>query len=321
MSTTTTTTITDPAAIAAFNRGPVTTTFTPPNSCLSILTLNSNMYFGYGGPSYYFDHDCYPSSTANAVSSGWSLYYYSPAQCPLGWVQATRMTESYGAQDTFLSIGASTTAVLCCPSGYFFDIHNSCSNGCASGILSTSTTLLYINPQVNQNSWFSTSATDPSTITVSVSDNGYGIWGSGIPVWWEESDSTLFTSGPPTTSSTPTTPPTNTATVPPPNPTYPSGLSSGAKIGIGIGIPLALLIFGIVGFVCFRRFRVRRRVESAQPEQQDAFMPNPELQQAFMPKPELHGEPAPRAPAQELAVYSDDERHGRDSVVHYELSE
>jgi hypothetical protein len=71
----TTTFITDPASISSFNRGPVTSIFNPPASCLSTLTWANAMYFGYGGPDNYPDTACYPSSTLPGGPNAWELYY------------------------------------------------------------------------------------------------------------------------------------------------------------------------------------------------------------------------------------------------------
>jgi hypothetical protein len=127
------TTLTDQSSIAAFNRGPVISMFTPPASCLSTLTLDGSMYFGHESSGYY-DTACFPTSTLNLGPTAWDLYYCeyhpypgvcqtdffedSPAQCPLGWYQATQFTGSFVGADTSttLSLGPSTTAVLCCPS-------------------------------------------------------------------------------------------------------------------------------------------------------------------------------------------------------------
>jgi hypothetical protein len=74
--TTTAALITDPASIASYNRGMVTSIFTAPESCLSTLSYHSGygMYFGDWVTAYY-DSACYPSSTLSAGPNAWDLYY------------------------------------------------------------------------------------------------------------------------------------------------------------------------------------------------------------------------------------------------------
>ena len=73
------TTITDPAVISSYNRGPLTTTFTPPSTCLSTMTyFGGSMYFGHAGNLFY-DSACYPSSISSSVTGhtngNWNQYY------------------------------------------------------------------------------------------------------------------------------------------------------------------------------------------------------------------------------------------------------
>ncbi|KAF8851838.1 hypothetical protein BDZ45DRAFT_695594 [Acephala macrosclerotiorum] len=263
-SSTITTYITDQASIAAFNRGPVTATFTPPASCLSTLTSQTNqIYFGHRGGGY-LDTACYPAN--------------SPAQCPSGWAQATSITNSYFGRDaTQLTLGTDTTAIVCCPSGYFYvgDGH-----ACQSNIASTTTTILYIDPVLNNNIWYSTDAKTPSTTTMTMTGtSAYWVLGDGIAVWWQSSDLKAFagatqTSSPTSTNTQTTTTHSQTST----ETSKPSGLTSGAKIGIGVGIPLAVIAIGLVGF--FLYFRRRRRTPVAQtgPPEYVASEAKPELQ-------------------------------------------
>jgi hypothetical protein len=66
--------LTDQSSITAFNRGPVTSVFTPPASCLSTLTYFNIAYYGHIDSAYY-DPACYPTSTLDGGANAWSLYY------------------------------------------------------------------------------------------------------------------------------------------------------------------------------------------------------------------------------------------------------
>jgi hypothetical protein len=77
--------ITDPALIAKYNRGPITSAFIPPTSCTETLSLyggtddlSSVLYFGFYGKRYR-DPSCYPFGTLSASdiysTSSWTRYY------------------------------------------------------------------------------------------------------------------------------------------------------------------------------------------------------------------------------------------------------
>jgi hypothetical protein len=79
--------ITDPALIALYNRGPLTTVFQPNTSCYSTLTVpieaskySTKLYVGHGWDEY-FDTSCFPTGTKQysdvAYWSAWKLYYCS----------------------------------------------------------------------------------------------------------------------------------------------------------------------------------------------------------------------------------------------------
>jgi hypothetical protein len=88
MTTTTATTITNPASIASLNRGPIPTIFAAPASCLSTLTSvlpTGDLYFGHDLEKY-LDAACYPTST----DAAWNLYY-----CLWLIIQYQETTDSY----------------------------------------------------------------------------------------------------------------------------------------------------------------------------------------------------------------------------------
>jgi hypothetical protein len=72
--------VTDLGRISSFNRGPLSSVFTPPATCLSTLTYLTNMYFGHYDLNNYFDPACFPTSlnpsqTQQSKSDTWALYY------------------------------------------------------------------------------------------------------------------------------------------------------------------------------------------------------------------------------------------------------
>ena len=134
--------VSNPSYIKAQNRGPITSLFIPPSSCTATVTAQQGSSSGYFiGHSYdaYFDPSCFPLGTMasqDLATNGdlWKEWYCefiadvsstpfmfqltdSPAICPYGWTIATTFQSSIpGGYTWFLSIGAETTAGLCCPS-------------------------------------------------------------------------------------------------------------------------------------------------------------------------------------------------------------
>ena len=99
------------SSTSAENRGPITTIFTPPSTCLATTTLLTDTYLLNHWLSG--DPNCYPSATeAESIwYSNWGGYYYSPAVCPSGWTTMTSLsTISAGP-----SLGDGTSGYLCCP--------------------------------------------------------------------------------------------------------------------------------------------------------------------------------------------------------------
>ena len=140
-STPTISAVTDPSAISRYNRGPLTTVFAPPTSCVATLTLPSPgtapLYFGHS-EYFYLDESCYPLGTLSSENlvptASWDLYYCkncivpsnlsvfhvdvridSPGLCPGGWTTATLITSLYQGFTAWLSLGPGTTAAVCCP--------------------------------------------------------------------------------------------------------------------------------------------------------------------------------------------------------------
>jgi len=100
--TQTSTTITS-TSLTLTSLGPLTTYWTPPTTCLSTITFNGEGWLGVGMTSGLVDLDCYPPSFATDA-------VYSPGVCPRGW------TSGCSPSLTSISFGSTVTAIQCCPS-------------------------------------------------------------------------------------------------------------------------------------------------------------------------------------------------------------
>jgi hypothetical protein len=149
--------------------------------------------------------------------------------------------------------------------GYFYgisDFGSGAGHQCQSAFTSTSSTLLYISPVLNDNAWYSTDGASTTTATASPI---YNVYGDGIPVWWQSSDLAAFAAatGQPTTPTNSPTSSSRTTTSSTPSSTPPArtnSLTSGAKIGIGVGIPIVVIALGILAFIWFKRSRHRNSI-------------------------------------------------------------
>ncbi len=131
------TTRSDAAALTSYNRGPLTTIFTPPATCLNVITYSSDLgtqsavtgsaisnlilghYRSVG------DAACYPPSVGTSTTE-WGVYFYSPGMCPKGWTAEctqytfTTITDFRTRPETgtgvVIPIGSDTSRALCCPS-------------------------------------------------------------------------------------------------------------------------------------------------------------------------------------------------------------
>jgi hypothetical protein len=85
--------------------GPLTTVFTVPSTCASVITSNSgNLFFGHFAT---VDLRCYPPGASSLTTQWFSSYYWSPGVCPWSWTTACIYTE--------IQFAAAETASLCCP--------------------------------------------------------------------------------------------------------------------------------------------------------------------------------------------------------------
>jgi len=208
--------------------GPLTTTFTPPSSCLNGQTLyrhaNSAAVKILDAP------ECFPT---NYVTTG----FYSPGLfCPVGY-QAT--TQSDGIE----------TTLNCCPNE--FEYISSSIGVCISIDFSTTFAV------------FVTAEPATTTSTQYYSNPSASIGADVIQLRYKSSD--IVTSTAASTNSASSTNPTrasSTAT----SPLLPtkSGLSTGAKVAIGVVVPVVVLgALVLIGFLFNRRRKPGRREAGA----------------------------------------------------------
>ena len=109
------------------------------------------------------------------------------------------------------------------------------------------------------------------TTSTTVLDTEAYVLGDGVPIWWQTSDSAQLSSGPATLPSRTMPKATTTASISAPRITSTSlnqqqhdGLTKDAKVGIGLGIPLAAIAGLALGFYLFG-WRRRNRTSTGNP--------------------------------------------------------
>jgi hypothetical protein len=255
--------------------GPLTTTFTPPADCdLLTVWINPQVEGSTTRTTYtnLFQYDiswpaggrCFPSGRPTGSFQG-DDFYYSPGLCPKGWT-------SY--QSGMRSNDGIETVAMCCPSGFTrtsdFDIVGSSEfTACNSKILAVATVTAVVvsgpNPDVIPGNPIGTIV--PSTVTDFVLTTGVGKGAPPFYIRYRAGDfaipsSTSSHSTIPTSSSSLSKNPTSTSSqfpAPTPAPNLNVGLSNGARIGLGVGIPMAIIILAaIVTTIWIRRCRQKR---------------------------------------------------------------
>lgn len=99
---------------------------------------------------------------------------------------------------------------------------------------------------------------DSGVVTTSTLATALSVYADGIPLIWDASDLPIPTSTSSSSTVQPTSATSSSITAPQTSATNlsgNSGLSQGAKIGIGIGVPLAAILLGIGIFFYFLRRR------------------------------------------------------------------
>ncbi|KAK8106928.1 uncharacterized protein PG998_008941 [Apiospora kogelbergensis] len=263
------------ASATTINIGSLTTTFTPAaTNCLSFYQAwsNNNTWLQYGTAGS-ANPQCFPSGYTATDGP-----YYSPGICPAGY----RYACSAG-------IDESATIATCCPSGYVCQSRSADDlNACSSKFPSDTYLSLAI--------W----STIPEQETVLVGSTtfkegkGWPAWAHGIiirrsgddPTWPGASGaSTTQTKGTTTegnsAGSTSASSPgsrssvSSTSRADVGDGTSNVGLSSGAKIGIGVGASLGCILLGGSVAASFLLLKRRRRSRQSQQVDRDAATKGP----------------------------------------------
>ncbi|KAK7183378.1 hypothetical protein DPSP01_000491 [Paraphaeosphaeria sporulosa] len=238
------------------NRGPITTLFDYPTSCLATPTLapkQATFYFAHQGQDNYFDPSCFPRGTIkpeNLQSAHWGLYYYSPAICPKGWNQVRTYARTLPGFTEDISIGQGTSVALCCPSGYTSVSPAGHGHKCSSAF-SQDQVVTYIFPTMKgPGDW----DVPVSTKTHAAPANPSIVYGDGVVVMWQKTDEAVLAAAAQETSTSQTGSNTSTSTASPPtSPPAAGGLSTGTKAGIGVGVAILALVALMIGWLFLRR--------------------------------------------------------------------
>ncbi len=268
------------------NIGPLTTTFTAPSDCDFISvelvgspTPTSTTYYNYVGKVWPSPLRCFPSGYPNAYSDRFSNYY-SPGICPSGWT-------AYPTSDF---PDPSETTALCCPPGFITigdnsDVFASSFPCFTTHTVSTPGTALVILGSIDiatkpygENNGGLITSTD-----FVMQETGYSVF--GMQVRYRSADflphnSTIASSPSLVQVTSSSSKASNSQSLIQTSPTTAnaiqsstaantindnSTLSNGAKIGIGVGVPLVVIFLTtIFAFIVIRRRRKR-------PNQQQLF--------------------------------------------------
>lgn len=229
----------------------LTSTFTPPASCLQTFYHYAQVV----GPMLELGPsnvpDCLPP---NYQSS--SDFYYSPGVCPSGYVKACSSSVVIGS--------LTETRATCCPSNFNCQTQN---------ILPWYTTL----GCTLSSSFVTTGPLVSSSDTIAETFSG-GINAYSVQIRWQSTDF-------PSTQATRIT--TVTVSVTPTNPASNQGLTAGSKVGIGIGVPFAIIVIGLLVWIgLILRKRSARTEPMAQVEAIPRFQDKVELP-VFVPISEI----------------------------------
>lgn len=247
---------------------PLTTIYSPPASCHSIITWDGSHFWQYG--TNQTGGDCYPPKFRSILNS-----WYAPGICPDQWTSA-------GSVQTFTGYDA-----MCCPKGYFLSgLYHAyeCAGvfrGLRNNIYSTSTAG---NAKI---------PSDASLTSTNARHYAATVVADVIQVQWQATDreilsllserSSISTSAPKAVTgavaTTVTATPTDISTIMIPSPISAplsatkdlplpsatrisnprsSGLSAGSKVAISVSVPLVTFTLLGIGFCLFFR---RRKAE------------------------------------------------------------
>jgi hypothetical protein len=268
--------------------GPLITTFSPPSDCGDLTIAVSN---GTLSPTAYpptlssIASSCYPPLqlsnliTHGETSASLGLYYYSPGIiCPYLWDFSSMPTI---AEATTTSGGEETELKgICCPYGYDYTHRTA---GTDVALTDSTPATLYGCVSTLSKTTLTTSIgwalSIPASQTIGLAASTEGIVGiEGIPTLLPTTIHTfanleievnaIFLRY--KSSDFPTTTRTRIPSTGTPSPTHSAerrgGLSSGAKIGIGVGVPIGAIALAIVGAILCLRHRKKKCLVNSQAE-------------------------------------------------------
>ncbi|KAL9589894.1 MAG: hypothetical protein Q9203_001312 [Teloschistes exilis] len=239
---------------------PLTTIFTPPQSCLSTVTYDGTSFWE-GGLLQTGDQNCYPPRFTDIFNSA-----YSPGICPSGWMSAGGIGGFIGDS------GVPGTAIYCCLSGFFAIstdagyLQHVCASQFGTPLKNVYSTSIRAEGPIPRNAHLIT--VDPESVSATT------VFADIIAVKYESTDSVILqlmaaraSSSASSASATPahrttaqlspTMSPTSTPTPAPISTPLPDRLSPGASAGIGVGA-----VLGAIALVLFAYSLWRRRQKS-----------------------------------------------------------
>ncbi|KAJ5667319.1 hypothetical protein N7507_003183 [Penicillium longicatenatum] len=260
------------------NFGPLTTTFTPPSDCFTEQWIqhNTNSTILAWGPTcdaakVGYASSCYPTGWSGSKSDDSNLNYkaFSPGLiCPSGFTATfsashIQATKSFLLSEYVTSLGKNDVATVCCPSNYNFN-----------GDLCTSNALvLTARPilTVTNNQCATKTASDYNGHIGKKGETGDATFQAMPVILIRNTITDIIPSSTDSTSSD------NSGS---------GGLSTGAKIAIGVCVPVAIIIAAVIAFILWHQRRKRAKETDASSEiaQQNPLEPDP-----YHGKPELDG--------------------------------
>ncbi|OCK98065.1 uncharacterized protein K441DRAFT_703601 [Cenococcum geophilum 1.58] len=264
--------------------GPLKSTFTPPPACSILVAQCATCTVAWQGQSCYSvdssdegaedQASCWPPATATtppAPLAGWG--FYSPGlNCPVGYTSAcTAISQAQGSSSSVslitpfvfqYSLNAGETAVGCCPTGY------SCSNNpqyswqtCVS--IATSATYSAVTCESGTSGGFAF-WTIPFTTVSAVTISEVSLYAPMIQINWKASDRPVktVTVGSTSASTSATSAAASTSAAATAGGSS-SGLTTGAKIAIGVVVPLVFLIGLGLALLMLRKMRRNRTVSGS----------------------------------------------------------
>jgi hypothetical protein len=243
--------------------GALTTTFTPPASCFGTTAavgsddIPFQMYTGGVAEadlvdSKYLHTECYPSGYPATGGDNFGAYF-SPGVCPSGYTTAATMVDGVETRALCCLTGLLANDILGCTTSVtksvlmatqFFTVAPGPLRPIETGVIKTGSSLLLIGSAIEirfREGGNPAPTMDPQTTQSTTSYDTYVATGTGEGASFSKTRTTLSRVAP-TTSRKGTS----------------GGLSEGAKIGIGVSVPLIVLAAIVTGIVVFWRRRSAR---------------------------------------------------------------